>query len=168
MKAVLERNLGFMGYPDYSVDTDGNVYSYPNKTRSGIRQLKPKTRPNGYQYVNLCYNGNVKSYAIHRLVAMAFIDNINKMPQVNHKDENRQNNKVINLEWCTAKYNSNYGTRIDKLCKHINQFNKNGEFIKEWKSSVEIENTLCINHRHITRCARGQRKSAGGFIWKYK
>ena len=99
MKAVLERNLGFIGYPDYSVDTDGNAWSHPRKTRSGIRQLKPKTRPNGYQYVNLCHNG---------------------------------------------------------------------EFIKEWKSSVEVEKALHINRRHITRCARGQRKSAGGFIWKYK
>ena len=64
-----------------------------------------------YMEVNLSKNNKVTHYLIHRLVAQAFIPNPNNLPQVNHKDENRENNRVDNLEWCTAEYNTNYGTR---------------------------------------------------------
>ena len=66
---------------------------------------------NGYKYVNLSKNNKTKTYRVHRLVAKAFIDNPEKLPQINHIDENKSNNQVNNLEWCTAKYNVNYGDR---------------------------------------------------------
>lgn len=64
-----------------------------------------------------------RGYLVHRLIASAFLDNSKKMPQVNHKDENRLNNSASNLEWCTAKYNNNYGTKLYK-CSLINKNKK--------------------------------------------
>ena len=104
------------------------------------RILKPCTTKDGYLLVNLCKNGKVKSFLVHRLVAEAFIDNTDNLPQVNHKDENKLNNNVDNLEWCDAQYNSNYGTRTERLSKSkingkcskiVLQYDLNGNFIKE-------------------------------------
>ena len=64
-----------------------------------------------YLMVSLCKNGTVKRYLVHRLVAQAFVENPYNFPEVNHKDENKTNNHFENLEWCTHKYNSIYGTR---------------------------------------------------------
>lgn len=76
--------------------------------------LKQRTRGKGYLAVTLCKNSKLKHYYVHRLVAEAFIPNPNNLPQVNHKDENKSNNCVDNLEWCDDKYNTNYGTRNER------------------------------------------------------
>ena len=70
-----------------------------------------------YKQVTLTKNGIQKTYKVHRLVAITFIPNPKSLPQVNHKDENPYNNNVYNLEWCTTKYNCNYGTRIKRMAK---------------------------------------------------
>lgn len=77
--------------------------------------LKGRKDKDGYLEVNLCKNGKHSNYKIHRLVALLFINNTNNYDQVNHKDENKLNNNVNNLEWCNAKYNCNYGTRINRI-----------------------------------------------------
>lgn len=69
----------------------------------------------GYVMVTLKKDGKTSRYRIHRLVAKAFIPNADNLPQVNHKDENKENNCVENLEWCTNDYNNNYGTRISRI-----------------------------------------------------
>lgn len=112
----------------------------------------------------------------HRLVAEAFIPNPNNYPCINHKDENRKNNNVENLEWCTYKYNINYGNRTKKQIRShvpyksvsVLQYDLNNNFIKEWKSIKEAEHYYNISKNTISQCCQKIQKTAGGFIWKYK
>lgn len=76
--------------------------------------LKPSTDEKGYKKIKLFAGGKAYTTHVHRLVALAFIPNPHNMPQVNHKDENKSNNRVENLEWCTARYNATYGTRLKR------------------------------------------------------
>lgn len=124
----------------------------------------------GYLKVKLQKNGKSKSFQVHRLVAEAFIDNPDKLPQVNHIDEDKQNNKVNNLEWCSAKYNSNYGTRTERLAKAqgkpIYQL-KDNVIINKFNSLMDAERKTGINNRNIWRVLKGIRKHTGGYGWKY-
>ena len=131
----------------------------------------------GYCYVTLCKNGKHTTFLVHRLVAEAFIPNPNNYPQVNHKDENPSNNCVENLEWCDQKYNSNYGTRNKrifekttngKLSRPVLQYDLEGNFIKEFPSTQEVQRELKIYQTSISACCRGKLKTAYGFKWKYK
>jgi predicted transcriptional regulator YheO len=111
----------------YSVSSYGRVRNDKNgRIRKSIINIR-----NGYLQVNLCKNGKVKTYNIHRLVALAFIPNDDPLhkTQVNHKNENKTNNTVENLEWCTPEYNANYGTRNKRIMKQIIAINKSGEII---------------------------------------
>lgn len=92
------------------------ISSY-GRVRSLIKNiiLRLKKEPTGYLRCNLYLNKNMKTVSIHRLVAQAFIPNPNNLPQVNHKDDDKTNNNVTNLEWCTVKYNNDYGTRKEKV-----------------------------------------------------
>lgn len=98
----------------YEVSNLGNVRSLNYNHTGEIKLLKQGTNKKGYKLVNLCKNGKQKCYLIHRLVAMTFIPNPNNLPIINHKDENKVNNNVNNLEWCTYEYNNNYGTRNER------------------------------------------------------
>lgn len=95
----------------YGVSNLGNVYSFIKEKRL-LRQAKQKT---GYMMVHWIENGKQKSYTVHRLVAIMFLPNHDNLPCVNHKNEDRTDNRVENLEWCTYKYNNNYGTCRDKI-----------------------------------------------------
>lgn len=110
-------NLGRVKSLKRYINCDAKITSGHGANRTGYwRQdtiLKEVNR-SGYKYVMLCRDKHHKSYAIHRLVAQAFIPNPNNLPQVNHKDEDKSNNVVDNLEWCTDLYNKQYGTRIDR------------------------------------------------------
>ena len=103
MKEIFKDIKNYEGL--YQVSNLGRVYSVRNN-----KILKPKLNKYGYLSVNLKYKGSRVTKSIHRLVGEAFIPNPNDLPQVNHKDEDKTNNCVDNLEWCTAKYNHNYGT----------------------------------------------------------
>lgn len=115
----------------YEVSNKGNVRSvarYESFIRLGneTRRLKAGrilTPINRDEYLGVCLSKGKsrKCYLIHRLVADAFIPNPNGYPQINHKDENKFNNIVENLEWCTAKYNDNYGSRNTKLSKSLKE-----------------------------------------------
>ena len=102
-------------FTSYSVSNLGKV-----KNNLTSRVLKLRLDDYGYLLVNLHDTFHKqKTFKIHRLVALAFIPNPNSLPQVNHKDEDKTNNCVENLEWCTAKYNSNYGTKLSKQSKSM-------------------------------------------------
>lgn len=104
-------------YPNYEVSSEGKIR---NRLTGRILKevIKTKRSRYGYRYVFLFKNSNRKMKLVHRLVAKAFIPNPNNYPQINHKDENSLNNRVENLEWCTQKYNMNYGT-LPKRRKEI-------------------------------------------------
>ena len=129
--------------------------------------LKPSKNKKGYLHVVLCKENILKNFLVHRLVAEAFIPNPNNYKEVNHKDEDKSNNIVTNLEWCDRKYNQNYGTINERLSKPVLQYDLEGNFIKEWKSTMECGRNG-YQQGHIADCCRGERKTHKGFIWKYK
>ena len=160
----------------YQVSNFGNVLSL-NYNRSGKpKLLKPHIEGGGYSFVHLCKDGKRKMFKIHRLVAETFLENPDNLPQVNHKDEDKTNNRVDNLEWCDNKYNCNYGTRIERIVKKqtnrnkskkVLQFTLDGEFIREWPSTRECKRNG-FNSGHVSSCCNGKLKSHKGFIWRYK
>ena len=83
--------------------------------KRGPKELKSVVKRGGYKGVLLKANGIFKCELIHRLVATAFIPNPDNLPHVNHKDEDKTNNSIDNLEWCDAKYNNNYGTKGKRI-----------------------------------------------------
>lgn len=129
--------------------------------------LQPLIQSNGYYYVGLVKNNKRINYKIHRLVAEHFIPNPNNYKEVNHKDENKTNNVVTNLEWCDRKYNQNYGTRTEKCSKKVYQYTLDGKFVKEWKSTAECGRNG-FKQSSVAACCRGELKTYKGFIWKYK
>ena len=151
----------------YQISNKGRVKSL---CKGSERILKPKIDRYGYMFVCLCHDNVMKYFKLHRLVAQAFIPNLDNKPQVNHKDENKLNNCVENLEWIRHIDNCNYGTRNERLSRKILQYSKSGEFIREWQSATEVDRLLKINQSNITQCCRGNpnHTTAGGFIWKYK
>lgn len=149
----------------YQISNLGNIKSFCRKNT-----IIRKATNDGYGYLQLCLTKNkkIKEHKVHRLVAEAFIPNPENLPQINHKDENKHNNCVDNLEWCSAEYNINYGTRNEKISKKIKQYDKKGNFIKLWNSIIDIERIMNIPHSNIISCCKNKRKTAGNYIWEYK
>lgn len=195
MQEIWKDIEGYEGY--YQVSNLGRIKSIDRnvKRKGGKLWFKEGTILNnkkikGYYTVNLCKDGTNKFCTIHRIVAETFLPNPDNLPCVNHKDENKQNNVVwinedgsidyekSNLEWCSYQYNNTYGTvgvrKAKKLknnncaSKPILQFDINGNFIKEWISAALVEKELNIKKPNICKCCKGERNSAGGYIWKYK
>lgn len=156
------------GYENlYLISNFGNVKSLKNNII-----LKQDTL-RGYKRVAL-YSGSRKSrkiFQVHRLVAYYFLPNPNNLPQINHIDENKANNHVENLEWCDAKYNSNYGTRKYKIGlsngRAVLQYTKNGIFVNRFDTIMDAQRNTSIINQSISACCSGKRKTAGGYIWKY-
>lgn len=197
MKSVLEKNLGFLGFPKYNATKDGHIISF-HKNKNGI-MLKENNR-GVYLCVNLCNDEQHKVYNIHKLIALAFIPNPNNKPCVDHINGDKTDNSVKNLRWVThkendnnpntswkkkGKYHYNYGKRVSektkmliskkkkgnkapKLYKPVSQYTIDGIFVREYKSIKEAETKTNINNSNITTCCKGRRRSAGGFKWAYK
>jgi len=135
--------------------------------------LKTSVTNKGYLIVGLWKNNKGKSKTIHRLVIGTFISNPNNKLQVNHKDGNKTNNYLTNLEWSTSSenikhaYNNNL---IHSKTIPVLQFSKNDEFLKEFNSITEASNYTNIDKSEISSVChnRRNRKFAGGFIWKFK
>ena len=160
-------------FPGYCVDNMGNVFS----VKTGVI-LKP-WKINGYNAVGLYKSGKRFVFLVHRLVAEAFICNAENKEQVDHKNGNLTDNRVCNLRWATPKENSNNPVTIQKLkkslsikphylAKALQQYDLDGNFIKEWKGTKLPSEQLHIHRSGIRNCLVGIAKSAGGFIWKYK
>ena len=168
------------GYPNYLISSYGRVWS--KKSQIWLKQSwrGDKSINSMYLCVSLSNHGQVKSYAVHRLVALAFIPNPNNYNQVNHKDEDKSNNKKENLEWCNNQYNMTYGTRIQKAIatkkangniKAVWQCDKQThKRIKKFDSQKEAALALGIDNRGYTKIGevcRGNRPSAFGYYWEF-
>lgn len=131
--------------------------------------LTPQRSIWGYYRINLNKNHKNKIYSVHRLVAEAFIPNPDNLPCVNHKDEVRTNNRINNLEWCTHKYNSNYGTgskrRSEKLSKSIRCV-ETGKIYKSLTEVCKVHNLNLGNVSNVCNNKVGY-KTAGGYHWEY-
>ena len=171
MNEIYKDIVGYEG--KYQVSNLGNVKSLNYKRSGKEKLLVPYQTANGYMTISLWNNNRGHTEYIHRLVAKAFIDNPDNLPEVNHKDENKQNNSVENLEWCDSKYNMNYGEGAHKKSaenhkKPIYQYDLQGNFIKEWSSATDIHRELGYSNTNIARCCRGVSKTSHGYIWRYK
>ena len=165
-KEIWRNVVGYEGI--YEVSNFGRVKSLPRKFQPRERILTPCNRGE-YLAVTLCMNGSEKLTSIHRLVAMAFIPNPNNYPQVNHKDEDKTNNHVNNLEWCTSKYNNTYGSRIKKSVKKQSKPVIQlycGQMIKKYPSinSVKLDG---YTPQAVSECCRGIRNYHKGFEWRF-
>lgn len=154
----------------YQVSNLGNVKSLNyNKTKKE-RLLKLTKNKDGYLQVNLHKEGKAKIYRVHRLVALAFIPNNDKTKdQVNHIDEDKTNNRVENLEWCTREYNHNYGTRTERMAKAKSKKVICVETGEIFNSVVEVERKLGLNKGVISNCCNHKKghNTCGGYHWEF-
>ena len=162
--------IGYNG--KYQVSNLGNV-------RSVDRILKKQLDRYGYFFVHLSLNNRSKCKKVHRLVAESFIPEYSELLQVNHKNEIKTDNRVENLEMCDNRYNCNYGSRKTALAKTVIQKTLNGEFVREWESTNQIERKLGFKHNIISSCCIGHQKdyhtgkvysvhSVYNYKWRYK
>lgn len=169
MKEIWKEIKGFEGR--YSVSTLGNIRN--DKTN---KNLNPFTHNNGYKRVSFRSKGIINYFLVHRLVASSFIENTENKRTVNHKDGNKSNNVLSNLEWATdkeqAKHAIDFNLRVgkkgaeNKLSFPVYQFNLNGDFVQK-HDSVNCAKRLLGKHLHISEACNGKRKTAGGYLWKY-
>ena len=134
--------------------------------------IKPMICTNGYYEICISRNKKRKVILLHRLVAIHFIENPNNYPEVNHKDEDITNNHVDNLEWCTSKYNANYGTRnqrcLEKIIKKpVRQLSLDGELIEIFSAIKDAMRKTGVDESQIIRVCKGKNLTAGGFKWEY-
>ena len=153
----------------YSINEYGEIFTTHN--RNGVKHLKQYKKKNGYVQVVLVKN-KVKSYvSIHRLVATVFLENDKHYKQVNHKDGNKENNHVSNLEWCSISQNMihAYKNGLNSRSKPVSQYTKDNVFIKRYYSTREACRITGIHSQSIGGCAlnNGKNKTAGGYIWRY-
>lgn len=173
---------GFEGF--YEVSTWGNVRSSDRIVNGNCgskylkrgKILKQHFIKKGYLRLNLCVNNISKKFLVHRLVAETFIPNPDNLPQVNHKDEDKTNNRVENLEWCTNDYNIHYGTALErgaksringKRSKKVYQYDLQGNLIKIWDSTMETGRNG-YTQGNVSACCNGKHRTHKGFIWSYK
>lgn len=160
------------------IHTTRNDYTYIRIIPEHMMSLV--STDDGYLRVTLTKEGKRKSYLVHRLVAEHFIPKVEGKSHINHLDENKTNNKVSNLEWCTIWENSIYGNRCKKigdkssktphtwLYKSVLQYSLDGTFIREFKSIKQAANAVGAKSTSgIQSCCAGRLKSSMGFIWKY-
>lgn len=165
----------------YKISNKGNCWS-----QISGKMMKPVKDTNGYLFVNLKINGKSKHCSIHRLVAEAFIPNPDNLPEVNHKDENKSNPYVENLEWCDHTYNMMYNERHKKVGKKLHnrkdkskkvyQYTLDNKLVNIWGSTMEIERELKICHTNVIQCCNGgfnlhekwiNKKTTKGYKWSY-
>lgn len=181
----------------YQVSNMGRVKSLGrykiarNNSISFMSEIIKKTQISKKGYITVTLNNNKqrKTFKVHRLVAQAFLDNPDNLPQINHKDEDKTNNVIwvnddgsidynkSNLEWCDNKYNCNYGNhsiniskklkRHPSIIKSVLQLNLNEEYVKIWDSSTDICEILGYNKTCISECCNGKQKTDYGYKWVF-
>lgn len=167
---------GFEGL--YLISNLGRVKSVKRFKRNngGIQLVNERLRiltPDKDGYLRVCLSKDGRHYlkGVHRLVAEAFIPNPDNLPVVNHKNEDKQDNRVENLEWCTVQYNTRYGNGIKKMAikqgRPVLQIS-NDKVIKEYYSTGEASRQTGISQGSIYNVCKGKGKHAGGYEWRFK
>lgn len=166
---MIEEWKNIKGYEDrYRVSNMGRT----ERRDSSGRWVELKQNYAGFRYYRVTFtvNGRRKTAAVHRLVAEAFINKPDGCDFVNHKDENKTNNRVDNLEWCTFQYNCNYGSRNEKVSSALSipvvaTVIESGE--TEYYPSIRVASKkLGCSERALGQAVHGKRKSFKGRIWR--
>ena len=171
--------VGYEGY--YEVSDQGNLRSVDRvetmkngRTRRKRGRLLKQIWYDGkkhYRGAMLCKDGKHKRLSIHRLVAEAFVSNPDMLPEVNHKDENKLNNRADNLEWCDRKHNNTYGTAKLRAAvtqgKPVLQLDLDGNIINAWPSEGLAAEFTSASQSGISACCNGICKTSGGFGWRF-
>lgn len=187
MREIWKDIKGYEGR--YMISNLGNVLTMRYKGKGKAKQLKPYNDEKGYFMVSLYNNKKIKTKRIHEIVAKTFILNPDNLPQVNHIDGNKHNNRIDNLEWCTSKENIRHAWKNGlmkstkgrkrknlkhnflgykaKKSKSVAQYSLDGEYINTWKSINEAARNSNISAGNIHRCCMGEFKQTGGYIWKF-
>ena len=162
MKEIFKDIEGYFGL--YQISNHGNVKSFHTGKE---KILKPSKNHKGYMHVGLSKQGKIKYYLVHRLVAMAFIENPQNLEQINHRDECKTNNHVTNLEWCTDRYNHNYGTRNQRSAASRSKQVLCLETGIIYPSTMEVQRQLGFSKGCISSACNGKYKQMYGYTWKY-
>lgn len=157
---------------------DGTILDSQGKKR-------PTRDRNGYLCVSLKTDSGWKNFSVHRLIAQCFLPNPDNKPCVNHKDGNKHNNAVSNLEWCTYSENEKHSydvlgkkmsmshmrkiiaLHVEKVSKSVCQIDDNGDVLCVFKSQSEASRKTGISQGNISECCNGRRSHAGGYVWEF-
>lgn len=168
----------------YQVSNKGHVRSLDRLSSNGIRltgrDMKLTHNMQGYLIVGLTKNAKATQFKVHRLVAYAFIENPSNYNLINHRDEDKTNNNVGNLEWCDSQYNNTYGNRLKKMVANTNYESickkrlkpviaidtKNNKTV--YKSIRDASKATGVYYGNISRCAKGIRKQSKGYRFEYE
>lgn len=171
-----------IGYEsEYEVSSQGRFRSFPKHSHKSVRIYLGNKDSRGYRRVVLCRNGKEHTFYAHRLVAIHFIDNPNSFPYINHKNEDKSDNRVENLEWCNAVYNINYGTALKRAkttsvarnrataSKRVAQYTMDGTLVNIFDSIREANLSMGRNRdaTSILRAAKHIIPHAYGYRWEY-
>lgn len=164
----------------YQVSNMGRIRSLDRLVKGGYgcqklikgKIIKPYEAPSGYYKLSLYSHRKREMVYVHKTVAENWLPNPDNLPCINHKDENKKNNSVDNLEWCSYSYNNTYNGKqkitAEKTSKAVYQYSLSGELIKEWKSTMDIQRSTGYLNGNIGKACRGKYKQAYGFKWSYK
>ena len=163
----------------YQVSNLGRIKSIPRAVCNGFntRHIKERIRvqvksKSGYMNVGLNKDGKFTRFRVHRLVAEAFLPNPHNYVEINHKDEDKANNHITNLEWCGREKNCNHGTRNKRISEYqskpVVQISMTGEIVNTFSSASEAEKAIGAKGGHIGSCCQGKRKTAHGYMWRYR
>lgn len=167
-------------YPKYEISTEGRIRN--SKTHYIYSQ---RLRSDGYLDIDIRENGERKKMLVHRLVASCYLDNPNNLPEVNHKNKIKTDNRVENLEWVSRKQNMEHRNQDEKIknqmqesgkrlaelnlrtkAKSVIQFDLSGNLMKIYPSLISAERETGTNRKYIRACLKGERQSANNYMWK--